>query len=68
MREYKLGYIFDENEAKEIAAQIEELYHNKKLHLKLSNNVRKAFKTTFNWEKMEQRLLAAYNSMIKVGI
>ncbi len=63
--EYEVGYVFDKNEAKEIAIQIKELYDNQKLWSKLKTNAEKAFKTTFNWKNMEQRLISAYYSILE---
>ncbi len=64
IEKHTLGYIFSENEPQSIARQIEELYSNRSLRQKVSGNVAKAFQSTFNWEKMEERLLKAYNTLV----
>jgi len=63
IREQNLGYIFSENEADKMANCLENLYENKSLYKKISENSFQAFKIKYNWEKMEQRLLDAYEML-----
>lgn len=60
IQEQNLGYVFSNNEAEKMANTLENLSVNKSLYKKLSENSYQAFKTKYNWGKMEQRLLDAY--------
>ena len=61
--EHNLGFIFSNNEAEKIANIIDNLSANNSLYKKLSKNAFLAFKTKYNWEQMEQKLLDAYEML-----
>jgi glycosyltransferase involved in cell wall biosynthesis len=63
IKQHRLGFVFRENEPQRIAASIEQLSSDRTKLGQLSENVKTAFSSTFNWEVMERRLVEAYREL-----
>lgn len=59
------GLLVDPTDVKQIASTIEQLYHNKKLYYKLSEEGKKMVINEYNWDKQEKVLLEAYGKLFK---
>ena len=62
--QYNCGYIFKETDPELIAKQIEDLYRDKSLYQKISENSKNAFEQKYNWETMEKILVNAYEKLL----
>ncbi|MEX0621767.1 MAG: glycosyltransferase family 4 protein [Candidatus Woykebacteria bacterium] len=59
----KIGLVFDETNPKDIAAKINEIISDEKKLWEMKENARGIFKTKYNWENEEKKLLAAYKKL-----
>ncbi len=66
VEQYQCGLVVNYGIVDELEAALDRLAKDAELRSKLGQNGRKMYELTYSWEKMEERLLELYASLLKI--